>query len=59
MERKVLDMIVQGLPNKAIAKEMDVSVRTVENRRQELYVKMQVKSPAELIRLSVEAENKD
>jgi two-component system, LuxR family, response regulator FixJ len=56
MERIVLDMLVQGHPNKAIATAMDVSVRTVENRRQDLYAKMQVNSIAELIRIAVEAE---
>jgi len=56
MERMVLNMIVGGQPNKVIAKELDVSLRTIVNRRQELYAKMQVKSSAELIRLAVEAE---
>jgi len=56
MERMVLNMIVSGQPNKAIAKELDVSLRTIVNRRHELYAKMQVKSSAELIRLAVEAE---
>jgi two-component system, LuxR family, response regulator FixJ len=57
MERIVLNMIVSGQPNKTIAKELGVSLRTIENRRQDLYVKMQVKSSAELIRHAVEAEN--
>ena len=56
MERMVLNMIVGGQPNKMIAKELDVSLRPIVNRRQELYAKMQVKSSAELIRLAVEAE---
>jgi two-component system, LuxR family, response regulator FixJ len=59
MERKVLNMIVDGRPNKAIAKELDVSLRTIENRRQELYAKMQVKSLAELISLTVETKRDD
>jgi two-component system, LuxR family, response regulator FixJ len=57
MERKVLDMIVKGLPNKTIANELNVSLRTIENRRQEIYAKIQVNSTAELIRLVVEAES--
>jgi two-component system response regulator FixJ len=56
MERHVLDMIVQGNLNKAIAKELNVSLRTIENRRQEIYLKMQVNSTAELIRIALEAE---
>ena len=54
-ERKVLDMIVAGRLNKVIAKEMDVSIRTVENRRREVFTKMQVRSVAELVRLAIEA----
>jgi FixJ family two-component response regulator len=54
-ERKVLEMIVAGKLNKVIAKEMDVSIRTVENRRREVFAKMQVRSVAELVRLAIEA----
>jgi two-component system, LuxR family, response regulator FixJ len=56
-ERKILDLILNGLPNKAIAKELDVSIRTIENRRQALCSKLQVASTAELIKLVVEADN--
>ena len=59
MEMKVLDMLVQGHPNKAIATAMDISIRTVENRRQDLYAKMHVNSMAELVRIAVEAEIAD
>jgi FixJ family two-component response regulator len=54
-ERKVLDMVVAGKLNKVIAKEMDVSVRTVETRRREVFAKMQVRSVAELVRLAIDA----
>ena len=56
-ERQVLDLVVAGLPNKAIAGRLDVSVRTVENRRREIFSKMQANSVADLVRLTVQLEN--
>jgi FixJ family two-component response regulator len=53
-ERQVLQLIVEGVPNKIIAQQMDVSERTVENRRHEIFVKMQANSLAELIRMVLE-----
>ena len=55
-ERLVLDLIVEGVPNKTIALRMDVSERTVENRRHEIFQKMQANSVAQLVRMVVEAE---
>ncbi len=54
-ERAVLDLMFEGLPNKVIARRMDVSVRTVENRRQRIFEKTDTDSLAELIRLVVES----
>jgi len=54
-ERKVMDMIVQGKPNKTIAHELDISVRTVENRRREVFAKLQADSVAQLVRLAIAA----
>lgn len=54
-QRKVMDLIVAGKANKVIAMELDISVRTVEARRQEVFVKMQSDSVAELVRLVLEA----
>jgi len=53
-ERSVLELIVQGLPNKAIASRIGVSLRTVENRRREVFRKLQAQSVAELARLVLE-----
>ena len=50
-ERQILDCIVEGTSNKAIANELDVSMRTVETRRQQVFEKMQADSVAELVRL--------
>ena len=55
-ERQVLDLMLEGLANKVIARRMDVSVRTVENRRQRIFEKTGTQSLAELIRLFVESK---
>ena len=54
-EREVMCRIVEGKPNKAIARELDISLRTVESRRHEVLAKMQVGSIAELVRLVITA----
>jgi two-component system, LuxR family, response regulator FixJ len=55
-EREVMNFIVQGKPNKAIARQLNVSIRTIEGRRHEIFTKMEVDSVAELVRLAIEAE---
>lgn len=55
-EREVLDLIVTGVPNKAIAAKLDISVRTVEVRRQHVFAKLKADSVAELVQLVVEAQ---
>jgi FixJ family two-component response regulator len=49
-EREVLNRLVAGQMNKLIALELNISLRTVENRRQKLMGKMGVNSVAELVR---------
>jgi two-component system, LuxR family, response regulator FixJ len=53
-ERDVMNRIIQGKPNKVIARQLNVSVRTIEGRRHEVFTKMQVQSVAELVRLAIE-----
>ncbi|QDU55479.1 response regulator transcription factor [Aeoliella mucimassa] len=55
-EKEVLDLIVAGEPNKRIATSLDISVRTVEVRRQHVFTKLQADSVAELVKIVVEAE---
>jgi FixJ family two-component response regulator len=55
-QRMVLDRVVAGKANKVIAAELDVSLRTVENRRREVLTTMQADSVAELVRMVIEAE---
>lgn len=57
-EQKVLDLLIDGEPNKAIANKLDVSVRTIEVRRQSIYSKLQANSLAELVKLVVQAGQK-
>ncbi|HZZ73797.1 MAG TPA: response regulator [Pirellulales bacterium] len=50
-ERKVMKCIVDGSPNKAIALRLDMSMRTVDRRRQSVLYKMAVNSVSELAKL--------
>ncbi len=52
-EREVLALIIQGKMNKEIAAELDLSIRTVEDRRAKLMKKMGAQSLAELVQLVV------
>ncbi len=50
-ERDVMRLVAQGLPNKLIADQLSISVRTVEVHRARVFDKMQVKSAVELANL--------
>ncbi len=50
-ERHVMRLVVEGLPNKLIADQLDISVRTVEVHRARVFDKMDVKSAVELANL--------
>jgi two-component system response regulator DctR len=50
-ERDVMRHVIDGLPNKLIADQLDISVRTVEVHRARVFDKMQVKSAVELANL--------
>lgn len=50
-ERDVMRLVAKGLPNKLIADELDISVRTVEVHRARVFDKMEVKSAVELANL--------
>lgn len=54
-EREVLRLILAGRPNKAIAGELDVSIRTVENRRRSIFAKLRASCLAELVTLAANA----
>ena len=50
-ERDVMGLVVEGLPNKLIADQLNISVRTVEVHRARVFDKMEVKSAVELANL--------
>ena len=49
-EREVLGLIVSGLTNKEMGRALDVSPRTVETHRANLFAKLEAESLAQLIR---------
>jgi DNA-binding NarL/FixJ family response regulator len=53
-EREVLQMLVQGLSNKAIARMLEISVRTVETHRLSIRRKLDVDTPAGLAKYALE-----
>lgn len=50
-ERDVMGLVARGLPNKLIADQLAISVRTVEVHRSRVFDKMEVKSAVELANL--------
>jgi FixJ family two-component response regulator len=55
-EIQVLDCIVSGCSNKTMARELDISVKTIETHRANLMSKMQASSVSELVRIALLAE---
>lgn len=55
-ERQVLDLILDGLPNKLIAREIGLSTRTVESHRSRIYQKLGASSLAQLVRSVMKLE---
>jgi FixJ family two-component response regulator len=56
-EREVLDRIVDGAPNKAVAYDLDLSERTVEIHRARAMKKMGAESLAELVQMVMRARD--
>lgn len=52
-EREVMDCVVRGLANKVIAMDLDLSQRTVEIHRARVMEKMNARSLADLVRMSL------
>lgn len=50
-EREVMQLVIDGKPNKLIAEALQISVRTVEVHRARVFDKMDVKSAVELANL--------
>ena len=56
-DRAVLQLMLSGMKNRSIAKRLDVSLRTVENRRRRVFEVMRADSVAQLTRMVVEYEH--
>ena len=52
-EREVLALILEGMFNKEIAAQLNLSIRTVEDRRARLMRKLEVNSVVELVQLTM------
>lgn len=55
-EREVLDLLTNGSSNKSIARELNISPRTVEIHRANMMVKLRARHPAEVVRLKLVAD---
>ena len=54
-EREVMDLVIQGRPNKIIADDLGISQRTVESHRAAVMKRVGVKSLPDLVRLVMAA----
>jgi two-component system response regulator FixJ len=54
-ERQVMNGLIAGLSNKLIARDYDISPRTIEVYRANVMTKMQANSLSELVRLAIRA----
>lgn len=52
-EKEVLGLVAAGEPNKAIARRLGISFRTVELHRSHILEKMQARTVAQLIRMAI------
>jgi FixJ family two-component response regulator len=56
-ERQVLGLVVAGKSNKEMASELGVTTKTIEAHRAQIMRKLEAESLAELVRLSLSADN--
>lgn len=52
-QRQIVDLVVDGAPNKQIATKLEVSVKTIERDRQKAYRQLNVRSTAEMTRVVI------
>lgn len=50
-ERDVVRLVIAGMPNKQIARQLGISIRTVEDRRRNIYHKLGVDNAVQLVTL--------
>lgn len=58
-EREVLRRVVEGMPNKTIAAELQISEKTVEYRRNRIMTKLEVNSVAQVVQIALQLGLKD
>jgi FixJ family two-component response regulator len=58
-EREVLQRVIDGKQNKVIARELDISVKTVEFHRAKMMEKAGVHSVAELVQIAMQTREPD
>ncbi|MCK4865321.1 MAG: response regulator transcription factor [Gammaproteobacteria bacterium] len=56
-EKEVMGLVVSGMINKDIAKQLEISIKTVEVHRANVMVKMAVTSVTDLVRMSLEVND--
>jgi DNA-binding NarL/FixJ family response regulator len=54
-ERKVLQLIAEGLSNKQVAAMLDVSVNTIHAHRNSVMAKLNIHKQADLVRFAIKA----
>ena len=52
-EREVLQLLAEGLPNREIAQQLDISVKTVESYRSSMMNKLGLSNKTELVRFAL------
>ena len=52
-EREVFDLVASGEPNKAVARRLGISFRTVELHRAHIIEKLQARSVSDLVRMGI------
>jgi len=55
-EHQVMSRVTEGKPNKVIAHELSVSIKTIEVHRARMMEKMVASSVAELVKMTIDAE---
>lgn len=56
-ERQVADCVVNEMSNKLVARELDISIKTVELHRSRVMQKLQAKNAAQLVRIMLSCES--
>ncbi len=52
-EKKILSLITNGLSNSAIAKELSISIKTVETHRANIMKKLKIRNLVDLVKFSM------